>query len=169
MTIGKQFKVARIVNNWTLLDLSIMTLRRISQSKISLFERGLTELTDEEMKTLERALGISARKQKESWEFIEFREVTTKNDTGLVYFFKRKKAEGDWKLDYGGLQPLDLAKVKTVSIIEAKSIRISEEKEMTELIDEQLEKIKLKGRKRASAGSSYDYLSGLDDLLYYDR
>ena len=40
---------------------------------------------------------------------------------------------------------------------------------MTELIDEQLEKIKLKGRKRASAGSSYDYLSGLDDLLDYDH
>jgi len=66
MTIGKQFKVARIVNNWTLLDLSIMTLRGISPSKISLFERGLTELTDEEIKTLERALGISARKQEES-------------------------------------------------------------------------------------------------------
>jgi len=63
MTIGKRFRVARILNNWTLLDLSIMTLKRISPSKISLFERGLTELTDIEIKLLERALGISAKKE----------------------------------------------------------------------------------------------------------
>ncbi len=59
MTIGKQFKIARILHNWTLLDLSVMTLRRISPSKISLFERGLVELTDDEIKTLKNALGIA--------------------------------------------------------------------------------------------------------------
>ena len=59
MTIGKQFKIARILHNWTLLDLSIMTLKRISPSKISLFERGLVELTDADIKTLENVLGIA--------------------------------------------------------------------------------------------------------------
>ncbi len=70
MTIGKQFKVARILNNWTLLDLSLMTLRRISPSRISLFERGLVELTDDEIKTLKNALGI-ARTDGEDKYFID--------------------------------------------------------------------------------------------------
>ena len=71
MTIGKQFKVARILNNWTLLDLSIMTLRRISPSKISLFERGLVELTDADIKTLEKVLGIARKDQDDKAYFID--------------------------------------------------------------------------------------------------
>ncbi len=58
MTIGKQFKVTRILNNWTLLDLSIMTLRRISPSKISLFERGLVDLPEGDIALLKRVLNF---------------------------------------------------------------------------------------------------------------
>jgi len=58
MTIGKQFKVTRILNNWTLLDLHIMTLRRISPSKISLFERGLVDLPEDDIVLLKRVLNF---------------------------------------------------------------------------------------------------------------
>lgn len=58
MTIGKQFKITRILNNWTLFDLSIMTLRRISPSKISLFERGLVDLPEDDIALLKRVLNF---------------------------------------------------------------------------------------------------------------
>ena len=58
MTLGKQFKVTRILNNWTLLDLSIMTLRRISPSKISLFERDLVDLPEDDVALLKRVLNF---------------------------------------------------------------------------------------------------------------
>ena len=69
MTIGKQFKVARILNNWTILDLSIMTLRRISPSKISLFERGLVDLSKIEIALLQRVLCVERCKSmlQSSW------------------------------------------------------------------------------------------------------
>ncbi len=58
MTTGKQFKVTRVLNNWTLLDLSIMTLRRISPSKISLFERDLVDLPEDDVALLKRVLNF---------------------------------------------------------------------------------------------------------------
>ena len=58
MTTGKQFKVTRVLNNWTLLDLSIMTLRRISPSKISLFERGLVDMPEDDIVLLKRVLNF---------------------------------------------------------------------------------------------------------------
>jgi transcriptional regulator with XRE-family HTH domain len=59
MGTGKKFKIARIVRGWTQLQLSLITLGRISPSRISLFERDLIDLSDEEIKILTKVLDLS--------------------------------------------------------------------------------------------------------------
>jgi transcriptional regulator with XRE-family HTH domain len=63
MTIGIRIKVARVLRNWTQLDLSIMTLRRISPSRISLLERDLIDPSEEEIKILNSVLRLDSKKE----------------------------------------------------------------------------------------------------------
>jgi len=58
MKIGKRFKTARFLRDWTILDLSEKTTPRVSTSRISLFERDLIELTHAEKKSLAIALDL---------------------------------------------------------------------------------------------------------------
>ena len=58
MKVGKRFKIARVLKDWTILELSQRTRPSVSTSQISLFERDLIKLTHAEKKALAIALGL---------------------------------------------------------------------------------------------------------------
>ncbi|MCH8330368.1 MAG: hypothetical protein IH946_03155 [Bacteroidetes bacterium] len=99
----------------------------------------------------------------DSLEFLQNRKVKIKGDEGLIYFFKSKKDDDDkWKMDYVGLQPLDSLELSTTYTIHKRGIFMSSKKTVNEVIEEQLEKIHLRGRRRASTSSlEYPKLSSL--------
>ena len=60
--------------------------------------------------------------------FLFRKEAKVKNNSGYIYYFKRKHFKNDkWYLDYVGLQPLDTNKVSTDKDLLARNILLSED------------------------------------------
>lgn len=94
----------------------------------------------------------------DSFLFVEKREVIVMNDTGYVYFYKSKKEkDDDWMLDYIGLQPLDEDEISTKPEISETGIKIEKFKELSEIIDDQIETIQLEGHYRAKKSGKGGY------------
>ena len=97
--------------------------------------------------------------EKDSMQFIEVKEVVVLNDTGYVYFFKSKgENDDDWELDYVGLQPKSEKDINIDPQFVETDIKIEKYKKIDEIIDEEIETIKLDGHRRAKKTSkSLDY------------
>ncbi|MFK8045178.1 MAG: TraB/GumN family protein [Crocinitomicaceae bacterium] len=94
----------------------------------------------------------------DSFAFVEMREVIVQNDTGYVYFYKSKREkDDDWVLDYIGLQPLDTTEISIMPEYMQTKIKIEKYKELSEIIDDQIETIKLDGHKRAKKSNKGGY------------
>ena len=97
--------------------------------------------------------------EKDSMQFIERHEVFLQNDTGYVYFFKSKgEYDDDWTMDYVGLQPTNDKDINIDPKFIDTGIKIEKYKEIEEIIEDEIEAIKLEGHKRAKKSTkSYDY------------
>ncbi|MFK8037159.1 MAG: TraB/GumN family protein [Crocinitomicaceae bacterium] len=96
--------------------------------------------------------------EKDSLQFIEKRKVSIQNNTGYVYFYKSKKEEDDdWYLDFIGLQPLDSSILNIKPQFEETRIKIEKYKTISEIIDDQIETIKLEGHPRAKKKETNGY------------
>lgn len=96
-------------------------------------------------------------KQRDSLLFIEKQYVKTLNHEGYVYFFKRKREkERSWSLLWVGIHPMDSTKVVYDNYERNSSgTRIYDNDVMSELIEKEMKKIRILGRKRAS-GMSFE-------------
>ena len=96
----------------------------------------------------------------DSFLYVEKRKIIVKNDTGYVYFYKSKREkDDDWFLDYIGLQPIVDDKINILQEFMESKIKIEKYKELKEIIDDQIETIKLEGHYRAkkSGKGGYDW------------
>ena len=99
--------------------------------------------------------------EKDSMQFINRQEVQIQDSIGYVYFFKSKgEFDDEWEMDYVGLQPKNNDKININPAFLDKGITIEKYKKIEEIIEEEIETIKLEGHKRAKKSSksrSYDW------------
>jgi uncharacterized protein YbaP (TraB family) len=82
--------------------------------------------------------------------FLEKRFVNDGKDSGYVYFFKTKeKGDDDWELNYCGYQPKDTTKVSLDTEVEETGEYIDKALDIKEIIDEQVNIIKLRNHPHA--------------------
>jgi uncharacterized protein YbaP (TraB family) len=94
----------------------------------------------------------------DSFKFVECRQVIVQNDTGYVYFYKSKREkDDDWFLDYSGLQPIAASNFSIEPNFMETKIKIEKYKEISDIIDDQIETIKLEGHPRAKKTGKGDY------------
>lgn len=114
-----------------------------------------------EQSMLKGILYSSSYIDKDTIVFLEKRKVNRKEKDTYVYFFKRKQEKSkNWKLDYVSFQPADTIEYLAKNFTTKKSISYKSS-ELNKELDEVMEGLALKGRKRIhrSKGrrSSYDY------------
>lgn len=144
-----------IINDsvWTYLASNLINRSYLYQS---LFYNKLIDLfpkqyLDQSLMSESQLYGTNFNVKKDSILFIEKRKISVQNDTGYVYFYKSKKENDDnWYLDLIGLQPLDSTKINITPQVEETRIKIEKYKKLSEIIDDQIETIKLKGHPRAN-------------------
>ncbi|MFB6257640.1 MAG: TraB/GumN family protein [Flavobacteriales bacterium] len=92
----------------------------------------------------------------DSLRFLERRKVNVSGKAGYVYFFKSKKSYVDeWSLDYTGLQPMNEDRLDPDPMFtESGNATLNERQDLSELLDEQVDEIKVRERERVSSGSS---------------
>jgi len=99
--------------------------------------------------------------EKDSMMFIRREEIQIQETTGYVYFFKSKgEYDDDWVIDYVGLQPKNSTEININPDFLDKGVTIEKYKKIEEIIEEEIETIKLEGHKRAkktSKARSYDW------------
>ena len=88
--------------------------------------------------------------------FIEKRNITIKNKSGYAYFYKlKRKEDNNYTIYTTGLFPIDNKKMITSESIDVETKEIEKGDKEKELIDELLQSIRMKNRKRAG----YNYNS----------
>lgn len=96
----------------------------------------------------------------DSVQFVEKREVVYKGEKGFVYFYKIKEEdESYWKLNYCGIQPIDSNAVSNEFDLSYTSYSFKlrgKANELEDAIEEILESIEYKDRKRVSS-TPYDF------------
>ncbi len=123
--------------------------------KLDLFPQSFTKQTDINESLL---YDSDFNVEKDSFLFVDKREVIVQNDTGYVYFYKSKKEkDDDWYLDYIGLQPLDQKLINISSQFEETRIKIEKYKDISEVIEEQVRSIVLEGHPRAKKEGKENY------------
>lgn len=92
-------------------------------------------------------------------KFLEKRLVSTKNHPGAVYFYKMKKKDATNYFIYtGGLFPTEVKQIVPLNVLYSERKSMGKGDVEKELIDESVENIRTKNRKRMkSSYSSYDY------------
>lgn len=90
-------------------------------------------------------------------KFIGRRAVNTKNYSGYAYFYKMKKKGSPYNIYVGGLFPKDVKQVMPLTILYTEKKALGKGDDEAELIDEMIETIRGKNRKRMKSSYSYDY------------
>ena len=111
-----------------------------------------------EQKTIVESILYSSgfNADKDSLIFIAKRQIDVLNQTGYIYFFKSKRQyEDEWSLDYIGLQPINNQDINTSPYWIEKGVKIEKFKEIEEILEEEIESIKLEGHKRATSSSKF--------------
>ncbi len=94
---------------------------------------------------------------KDSVQLISEVQVEVKGEKGVVFFFKSKGEKDDnWELDYIGLQPLDSSKINVDNLFRSKGKKISNGKDIQELIEEELKEIRVTGHPRTDETGDND-------------
>ena len=89
--------------------------------------------------------------EKDSLVFLDRKFVESLRGTGYVYFFKKKKDKDRyWSLCWNGIQPEDTTQVIFENYIrDSYGVRIYDNDDLDELMEKEMRKIRLRGRKRA--------------------
>lgn len=98
------------------------------------------------------------KEEADSLVFLEKKWIDYQGVEGYLYFYKHKKFENDyWTLNYAGLMPKDSTELLPVKgiLIKNKNLIIKKDKEVEELIDDEIQLIQKKKRKRIKAADSY--------------
>lgn len=88
--------------------------------------------------------------------YMERKKISIKNNSGYAYFYKAKlKDENNYSIYVTGLFPVDEKKMITSENINIDRKEIEKGDKEKELIDEMLQSMRMKGRKRFSSSSYY--------------
>jgi uncharacterized protein YbaP (TraB family) len=88
--------------------------------------------------------------------FMEKRAVSIKNKSGFAYFYKlKKKEDSNFYIYAAGIFPADEKTVITYDMLNVERKEIEKGDKEKELIDEMLQQIRTKNRKRAGYGNNY--------------
>lgn len=90
-------------------------------------------------------------------KFIEKRLVSFKNHHGYAYFYKVKEKESNYNLYAAGVFPVDQKKIAVRDVLAADKKSIEKGDTEKEIIDDMVESIRLKNRKRVKTSFSYNY------------
>ncbi len=93
----------------------------------------------------------------DSLVFMDKRKVNIKNTPGTIYFYKLRDKDSKFSIYNGGVFPIDEKQIYPYKAVTTDYKSVSKGDNEKEILDELIESLRNKGRKRVQSNSYYDY------------